>query len=47
MLEEEGPLDEGPGLSEREATHGRTASESTAAWSTCTGPGSPMEIEDR
>jgi len=49
VLEEEGPLDEGPDYSERGSTHGRTASDSSnsVAWSTRAGPGSPMDIEDR
>lgn len=46
ILEEEGPLDEGPDL---EPTHWRTASDSSnsAAWSTRTDAGSPMDIGDR
>ena len=47
VLEEEGPLDEGPEYPE--SSHWRTASDSSnsVAWSTRAGPGSPMDIEDR
>jgi len=47
ILEEEGPLDEGPDFPEHERSHQRIGSDSSnsAAWSTRADAGSPMDVE--
>ena len=48
VLEEEGPLDEGPEFLDRGPTHRRIGSDSSSsvAWSTRADAASPMDIED-